>query len=298
MNRESETPQAATGARVPSVPCRTCARPIDLAGLPAHLAAKAVALFQVKGTSPIRCQACIQADEDRRRHIAASQARRQREQAIAAIRENPRAALAAVGVPAHWRDASLDDSPDLPAALLADVCQWAERPEGTLYLHGPPGCGKTWTAAAVVRHVLEEGAWQAREIRFTTEAAFLEYLRLSFRDGTDAPVPAASPRHPKRIPLLVLDDLASTHLTDWGRSEIASLIAARHGTERPTIVTSNLDLDGLADAVDARVASRIAESGFVLAFPGTDLRVYGSFSRVPSPSRAGARENTHLRARG
>ena len=69
---------------------------------------------------------------------------------------------------------------------------------------------------------------------------------------------------------------AAARQTDWTRGEIATLLEARHAADLPTIITSNLNPDELAQAIDGRLASRVAEYRLMLEFPRIDLRIKGT----------------------
>jgi DNA replication protein DnaC len=76
-----------------------------------------------------------------------------------------------------------------------------------------------------------------------------------------------------RAPILVVDDVASERLTDWGRGVVCDLIAARYDATGPMILTSNLSVAKLASALDDRTASRLADGGLILKIEGPDRRL-------------------------
>lgn len=198
-------------------------------------------------------------------------------EALEAVRADLPGALGRCGVPVRWRPASFDLCRDLPATLIEDVRTWATKPKGILYLYGLPGSGKTWAAVSAVRDVLASGLLRPQDCRFIDEQDFLAGLKAAFGKRCDltlawAPPPDAS----LRFRLLVFDDLAATRLSDWARAEVGGLLEYRHKHDLPTLVTSNVDPDGLAEAVDGRVSSRIAEHRRMLHFPAKDLRISGT----------------------
>jgi len=131
--------------------------------------------------------------------------------------------------------------------------------------------------------MIEDALFCPAECRYLGEREFLEALKAGFDRGYGGATRAdLDGGDPAKIPLLLFDDIGASRLTEWGRGEVAGLLEDRHGAERPTIITSNLSLDDLARFVDARLASRIAESGHVLGFPARDLRIQGRVGREPA----------------
>jgi DNA replication protein DnaC len=188
------------------------------------------------------------------------------------IRLNMAKVLSGIGVPEKWLSASFDGCVDLPADLVDYCRRFSEKSEGILYLFGIPGSGKTWIATAILRNILASGILKPGDCRYISERSFLDDVRSTFDD------PEISPRflpanHPARARLLILDDLGSTRLTDWGRGEVANLIEKRHADDLITIITTNINPTDLADVIDGRVASRVGESRQLIGFPDRDLRL-------------------------
>ena len=183
-------------------------------------------------------------------------------------------------IPVKYRDAALDNCPDLPADLVVDLAAWSTDPHGSLFLHGEPGSGKTWSAVAILK--------EQPDGRFISEHAYLAHRRkricgeCTWDLGEFHPDTGWS-EHPR---FLLLDDFCSSRLTDWGRGEMARLIDARYTRDLPTIITCNVDLEAIKGLIDARTASRLAE-GAVHGFPAKDLRQVGQI-KVMSNTEGGA----------
>jgi len=158
----------------------------------------------------------------------------------------------------RWRAAALDT---LEAALRAEMAAWLEQlPEGgNLLLLGDVGTGKTWTALAVARHVLPD----LRPVRFATTAALLERLR---------PGGGGEVAHYARAALLVLDDLGAERLTGWGAERVYLVVDERWAHRRPTIVTSNLDPQQIAEQVGLRTWDRLRDGATAVSLAGTSRR--------------------------
>ena len=178
-------------------------------------------------------------------------------------------------IPLKYRTATLDDCPDLPFALVVGLRVWSADPHGSLFLHGEPGSGKTWSAVAILK--------EQRERLFISEPDYLDHRRKRMSgertwDLGHHPIWPSEVwgEHPR---FMLLDDFCSTRLTDWGKAEMARLIDKRYTLDLPTIVTCNLDLDAVTQQIDARTASRLAE-GQVHGFPAKDLRQVGSLAQI------------------
>ena len=182
---------------------------------------------------------------------------------------------------AKYRTAALDNCPDLPAELVVALGAWSADPHGILFLHGIPGSGKTWAAAAILKE-------QFGERLFITESDYLKHRRKLISGEHTYDLGAFHPatgwtEHPR---FMLLDDFCSTRLTDWGRGEMADLIYARHKHELPTIITCNVGLDAIKGLIDGRTASRLAE-GQVHGFPAKDLRQVGTIKPAGRPGAKG-----------
>ena len=76
-----------------------------------------------------------------------------------------------------------------------------------------------------------------------------------------------------RCPLLTIDDLGAEKVSEWSRQVIYLLIDRRYRDMKQTIITSNLTQGQLAEQLDARIASRIAEMGLVIDLGDKDYRL-------------------------
>jgi DNA replication protein DnaC len=74
-------------------------------------------------------------------------------------------------------------------------------------------------------------------------------------------------------PLLVIDDVGAEKVSDWSRQMFYLLIDRRYRNMKPTIITSNLSLQQIAELIDERISSRICEMGIVTELTGRDRRV-------------------------
>lgn len=189
----------------------------------------------------------------------------------------------------------------------------AFRPQAgrSLYLHGKSGTGKTHLAVAIASHAAAarppviQGVAQAK-IPDEVRGDVADRLEVLFPDGCPWPlVPIVQSATVPQVlatmrmaidldrqspdgireelvaaGLLVLDDLGTEKITHWTREILFDVLDRRLSLKRPTVITSNLNLDDLErrltsekdDPYGERVASRIAGGCEVLEVKGADYR--------------------------
>lgn len=161
-------------------------------------------------------------------------------------------------VPVEYREAEAPPNRRLSAALER---WWAVSPPDarpSLVLAGPPGSGKTHTAAWMVRRWI---GGNGPDPRFVRVPDLLDELRQSIALKND---PGARPAAGyvlewlASLPLLVLDDLGAERATDWAVERLGVLLEQRLVQRRLTIVTTNLlDPAAVNEALGFRIADRL-----------------------------------------
>jgi DNA replication protein DnaC len=201
------------------------------------------------------------------------------------------------GRPAElWRQANLPDGrfggltlADLdwsclrPPEVVGAVRDYAEHLEAWLAegmgltLTGNVGTGKTHVALGLVKLACGLGI----EARFLTMAELLAAIKATYdrerqvphrRGRSGAAGEAELLDELADLPLLALDDLGSENPTHWVRDRLYTLINSRYLSQRPTIVTTNLSLEALADRLGERTVSRLWGVSLVINFGGADYR--------------------------
>ncbi len=171
-------------------------------------------------------------------------------------------------VPPRFNAARMTDLGTHEATLrrwLVDPAAWS------LFLHGDAGTGKTYSAYALsgayFLRVLPERPWPPRfesvphlVVKLQREAvkddiADTTYEHLRGHDG-----------------ILVLDDLGAEKTTEFVAQQLYSILNEREAYYRKTVITSNLNLQQVAERFSDRIASRLS-SGLVLECTGNDRRM-------------------------
>lgn len=135
-----------------------------------------------------------------------------------------------------------------------------------LYLHGNAGTGKTHLAAAIANHIIEK---KRRQVVFVNHITLLNRIKQSFETGEDITA------WYKKAPLLIIDDIGKSKVTDWTREVIYDIVNYRYENELSNVFTSNYDLKALGNMIGIATVSRIGEMCYVHQFNGSDLRMDG-----------------------
>ena len=162
---------------------------------------------------------------------------------------------------------------DQMRTVLAVCRVWAERfgdSSPNLLFTGAPGLGKTFLSAAIARVVAEKGAGVAYDTATGLLGAF-EREKFS-RDADEQADAASRVRQLMSCDLLILDDLGTEMPTAFTQSALYTLLDGRLRAGKKTIVSTNLDRDGIAERYGAALASRLGGEYEWLEFLGRDIR--------------------------
>ena len=181
-----------------------------------------------------------------------------------------------LGVPPRFIDAHLS-SPvhDGVIAWISKIIVGTER-RNFLYLYGPTGTGKTYTAWATVMALLPEV--QALEWTHPTPllarsaSNLMDNLRPEGQkviyDCVEWDVGGLAPR----VSVVLIDDLGTEKPSEFTITQLGTIINARYESGRPTIITTNIGPAFIADRIGDRAASRLAESSVTVYLDGEDRR--------------------------
>lgn len=164
------------------------------------------------------------------------------------------------GVPARLIEATLANYDTIeagPAVAAARVKRWISENGVFLILAGTPGTGKGHLAVGCMK---AHGNGQ-----FITHPDMLSDLRASYTLHTTKDVIEVW----KNAEVLVLDEFG---ISPGGKDEeplLYQVLAARYDQKRPTIITSNLELAALREAIGFRLIDRITEdcTSIVMRWP-------------------------------
>ena len=185
------------------------------------------------------------------------------------IRSSLPATLEKVGVPPHRQEVTFADCSDIPKNILDKAHAWTKAPRGLLYIHGITGCGKSTLAVAMLGELLTLPTFKPSVTQYISQRRYIRGVKAKFGNKPDTIPPEYA------IHLLVYDDMGDIRLTDFVKDAIDDLVEERHDFDLPTIITSNLSLNEVAENIDPRIASRIIEWNQVWELPAADFRLKG-----------------------
>lgn len=147
----------------------------------------------------------------------------------------------------------------------------------SLLIFGKTGLGKTHLSLAVANKVLEKGYSVIYDsaINILKEMEKEHFSREHISEMTDLVM---------ETDLLILDDLGTEHTTPFYSSTIYNIINTRLNRKKTTIISTNLDYEGISKRYEPRVASRLTTMYANMNFVGSDVRLQKKNEKT-NPSR-------------
>lgn len=198
---------------------------------------------------------------------AKEQAQRDRENVEAGLRrERQDSLLARSGLDGRYRDATFANfvvTSEAQRKVHTAVQDFVDdfRPDSSacLWLIGTPGTGKTHLLAAAVHSVIERFD---RPSSLTTPQAIVRRLRTTWRRNSDETEQDVI-RDFATEGLLALDEAGMGYGTDGERMQLFDVVDARYVRRAPLILSSNLNVQLLQQALGDRLFDRLREGARV-----------------------------------
>lgn len=173
-----------------------------------------------------------------------------------------------IGVPEKYQGCRLSDCYQT-THKIEHFREWAKKPKGFLIFSGNSGSGKTFSAYAILHEYLQNKKHDARF--FNVADLYFEYRAEVAERGSASNLIAKF----SDCELLLMDDLGQRTPTDAYLEFLYVLINKRYETNKATIVTTNLNGEGLEKRLGEAITSRIL-SGQNHYFDGKDRRLANS----------------------
>ncbi len=138
----------------------------------------------------------------------------------------------------------------------------------SLLFQGGVGLGKTHLSLAIAGEVIEQGfdvVYGSAHSLFTK----LEREKFGKDDEREDTLGCLN-----ECDLLIIDDLGAEFTTTFTTSIFYDIINTRLLSSRPTIISTNMNFDGMTQKYSERIVSRITGSYLRFMFIGSDLRIH------------------------
>ena len=134
-----------------------------------------------------------------------------------------------------------------------------------ILMRGNTGLGKTHLSLAIAKSVTEKGYGV---VYCSTPEIISEIEKEHFGKSTDN----GTLEMLKECDLIVLDDLGTEFHTSFTKTTAYNLINSRLIHRKPTIISTNLELEELEELYSRRLVSRLMGEYVIMNFAGTDIR--------------------------
>ena len=138
---------------------------------------------------------------------------------------------------------------------------------GNLFIFGPTGVGKTFLSNCVAKDLLDRGK---SVIYFSAFGLFDVFRENAYNKNSDA---QDMYQNIFNCDLLIIDDLGTEVSNSYTNSQLFMCINERILRHKSTIISTNLNLEGLRDTYTERIFSRISQKYDFIRLVGKDLRL-------------------------
>ena len=155
---------------------------------------------------------------------------------------------------------------------VAKLVESEEMPTQGLFLHGPPGTGKTMLGCILLNELMLRRRRPARFVNLTRQ--LFPWLRDTFSEESRRHGQALQILEElQRVPYLVIDDIGVERGTEWEEEILYALVDGRYADQRFTVVTTNVpDVEEIRAISRGRVHSRLQEMCRWVELTGPDRR--------------------------
>jgi DNA replication protein DnaC len=167
-------------------------------------------------------------------------------------------------IPIRYKNTKYEDVPK----NIQEMFESMKESRKGIFIHGKVGTGKTHIAYALHRSAIKSGLHS--KFRNTVEL-FKDMRDEISRDMYSKTRPTEDLMNYEGV--LILDDLGVEKATDFVVESLYLIINKRYNEVRPIILTSNFNLDELANRVGDRIPSRIVEMCHIVELGGEDKRL-------------------------
>ncbi len=152
--------------------------------------------------------------------------------------------------------------------VASEFAESFDKTHKNLLLTGNAGTGKTYISSCVANRALERG----KTVYYQTAYKFFELFEKDKFSKTDDDESSEIIKYIYDVDLLIIDDLGTEFVTQFTSATFFDVINSRIISGKSTIVSTNLDFEGITKIYSQRIASRFIGDFILLQTMGEDLR--------------------------
>jgi DNA replication protein DnaC len=181
-------------------------------------------------------------------------------------------------IPDRFAGADMQEIGYIAKSITASLAKVFDSPQknnkvGVIF-YGPPGCGKTHSAYAVIRFLLEKNPEMVGYMTSYPEA--MSNLKNEFSNNSYDELSSTWDKLTNSSGLykgiLFLDDLNSTKLTDFELDKLMIILEKRLNSHMPFLITTNVAQEDFKATFGERIASRLLGYCELVEFEEVDKR--------------------------
>ena len=144
-----------------------------------------------------------------------------------------------------------------------------ENEKSSLLFYGKPGLGKTHLCTAIAKEVVKKGF----TVMYVTAPKLFKAIEDERFGRDEYDEPSGYMQDIVDVDLMIIDDLGTEFLNSFVSSEFFNIINSRLSERKPTIISTNFDMNVLKERYGDRVGSRLFGEYRSFEFLGDDIRV-------------------------
>ena len=152
--------------------------------------------------------------------------------------------------------------------ICMDFAENFQRDKSNIILSGNAGTGKTYLSSCIANRVLEKG----KTVYYTSAYKLFDTLE-ALKFGKETADEAADiSKYVYDVDLLIIDDLGTEFTTQFTSAAFFDIINSRLVSGKSTVISTNLDLEGINRLYSQRITSRIMGDYKAITLLGNDIR--------------------------
>ncbi|AZU97831.1 P-loop containing nucleoside triphosphate hydrolase [Vibrio phage LP.2] len=238
-------------------------------------------MFNNKFMESSACVKCIKEEEEAKRKADDERLKGQKAHAIA----DSKSWSGVSKRQSRFKFSDLDSSTEKQEKITSRVKRWCEEFQDdknkvpSMIMTGKVGTGKTLLASCAINHLIESNITRGESMYYAPLNRYkiiklvdmVRMLKDTWRRDSDKSEIDLL-RHLSKLDILVIDEVGMGFESDTEKMFVFDVIDGRYQNELPTILISNLNMEGIKNSIGDRAVDRLRDGGGILL--GLDWESY------------------------